>query len=67
MADCIHGLDTGWCSLCLHTAGPIEVVTVEATFPAKFDGDCPACNLPIMVGQTIHKLSNDRYIHKGCE
>lgn len=42
-------------------------VTIEAMFHARFDGQCGGCNLPIHEGQYIYKLSNDRYVHEGCE
>jgi len=69
MAECDHGLDERWCTICKNgptRRGP-EPVTVVATFPARFPGDCPSCDLPITEGQTIHRLSNDRYVHAGCE
>lgn len=67
--ECKHGLDESWCSICLHHADPptAETVTILATFAAKYDGYCSECGLPVMVGQMIHRLSNDRYVHKGCE
>lgn len=53
---------------CIHGLGPVEACTIcngrekrEATeqaeqprtFPAKYDSHCPACDLPIYVGQLI--------------
>jgi len=68
MTECRHGLEEEWCSLCKRPTPPSpENAQVEATFAAKFDGDCPGCDLPIYVGQTIHKLSSGRYVHQGCE
>lgn len=67
MSECIHGLDDAWCSICKHGPTMPESVTIEATFSARFNGDCTSCDLPIYVGQTIHKLSNGRYVHRGCE
>lgn len=63
--ECPHGLDTDWCTICKHGAEK-ETVTVEFTFQAKYEGHCPECNLPIMLGQMIAKMSNERYIHEGC-
>ena len=41
--------------------------TIEATFYARYDGQCPGCNLPIHVGSVVHRLSDERYVHQGCE
>lgn len=66
--DCIHGLDSRWCSLCLHPEERKEKrPTVEATFFARYEGQCRGCNLAITAGQVIHRLSNDTYVHQGCE
>lgn len=68
MSECIHGLDEAWCATCLH--GPArrdQPPTIEATFRARYEGQCSGCDLPINPGQTIHKLSNDRYVHEGCQ
>lgn len=65
--ECPHGLDSRWCSICLHgVSKPPEQPTVEATFAARFDGYCSPCNLPISAGQVISKLSDGRYVHKEC-
>ena len=63
--ECIHGLESG-CTICLGKDRPAPVV-VEATFFARFAGHCSSCDLPIHVSQVIHRLSNDRYVHAGCE
>lgn len=41
--------------------------TVEATFQARYAGHCSGCNLPITPGQVVHRLSDERYVHQGCE
>lgn len=66
MAECRHGLDTLWCLFCKYPVLPPRA-TIEATFSAKFEGDCRGCNLPISKGQIIHRLSDDSYMHQGCE
>lgn len=67
MSECPHGLDQRWCSVCLRGPKPRPVaVTVEATFEARYAGQCPACNLPITVGQTICRLSDESYVHQDC-
>lgn len=69
MADCPHGLDSDWCSVCLHGVSPMGNLkpTIESTFRAQYDGYCPGCNLPICAGEHVHLLSNDSYVHVGCE
>lgn len=65
--ECPHGLDARWCSICLHgITKPEPPPTIEATFRSRYDGHCPTCNLPITVGEVIHRLSNDRYVHEDC-
>ena len=65
--ECKHGLDPRWCSLCLqHGPAKPEPVEVVAVFRARYDGDCPACDLPIRPGEMAAKLSNERTVHKWC-
>jgi hypothetical protein len=69
---CPHGMPTATsCFECMEGTGigppPKEDVTVVATFVAAYDGQCGGCNLPITVGRLIHKLSNDSYVHPGCQ
>jgi hypothetical protein len=66
---------------CIHGLGPIEACTIcngrdkrekaEAAerprvFPAKYDGHCPGCNLPIHAGQMIAWVPDARPTHEGC-
>lgn len=53
------------CPVCLGPA-PKPTVTVERYFDARFDGQCPECDLPIHVGQNVALLSTGRYVHAGC-
>lgn len=65
--ECPHGLDR-WCSICLHgVSKPDPIPTIEATFRARYDGECRGCDLSISVGQVVHKLSNGTYVHEGCQ
>jgi hypothetical protein len=69
---CAHGMPTpASCVECMEDGGlgaPARApLTVEATFKARYDGQCPGCNLPIVVGQVVHRLSNDSYVHQGCQ
>jgi hypothetical protein len=65
--ECPHGLDARWCTICLHGVTRPQPVTVVATFLAMLEGQCPGCDLPIYVGQVLHKMSNGPVVHKGCE
>lgn len=67
MGECIHGLTEGTCAICKH--GPRRPPRREpvATFTARYDGQCPECDLPIHAGiDVVHKMSDDSYIHKDC-
>lgn len=64
--DCPHGLPTLTCSACRNPYKPPPKPTVEAEFTARYDGHCDSCNLPILVGQRIVRMSDDRYLHKEC-
>lgn len=70
---CSHGMPSpASCVDCMDD-GPVAPPTrrtprtIDATFPARYDGECHGCNLPISVGQIIHRLSDERYVHQGCE
>lgn len=67
--DCIHGLLKTTCAICKRgPRKPSMTVAIMATFTARYDGQCPGCNLPIHSGiDVIHKLSNETYVHDGCE
>lgn len=65
--ECKHGMNPAWCSACKEGPRRPRPATVEATFCSRYDGQCPACNLPIIKGQVIHRMSNDTYVHEGCE
>lgn len=66
--ECIHGISGGTCAICKHGPRRRPKRDVMATFTARFDGQCPGCNLPIHAGiDVIHKMSDDTYLHQGCE
>lgn len=68
MADeCIHGMEPDWCATCKHGPERADPVLIEATFRARYEGECRGCNLPFGVGAVVHRLSNGGYVHKGCE
>lgn len=67
--ECPHGMpDPAWCSTCKHGVGPRPRVTVveRPRFRARYDGQCPDCDLPIGVGQWIVQLSTGAFVHEGC-
>lgn len=67
--ECPHGFSTPrFCAVCKHgprSFRPAPPPEIEATFTARFDGRCDDCDQPIVPGQTIHRLSNNAYIHQG--
>lgn len=65
--ECKHGLDPRWCAACKAPLPRHEQVDIEATFAARYEGQCSGCNLPIQVGQVVHRLSTEQYVHRGCE
>ena len=65
--ECKHGLMPESCASCKHGPAQVDRPVVEATFHAKFEGDCPGCNFLIHVGEKVHRLSTGRYVHEGCE
>lgn len=68
MAECIHGLEPAWCSIC--RTSPHEIRDAEpigSGFTAQFDGHCPDCNLPVRPGESIRRWSDDSYRHAHHE
>ena len=66
--ECLHGLDARWCSICIHgVTKPEPAPTIISTFRARFEGQCRRCDLPIALGSVIHRLSNETYVHEGCQ
>lgn len=65
--ECKHGIDASTCSLCLHGVPTGTGPTITVTLMSKYEGQCPACDLPIHVGQVIHGMSDGSYVHAGCE
>lgn len=67
VVECLHGMDERDCATCKHGPEREPAVVVEAIFKAQYRGDCSSCRLPIVIGQILCRLSNDRYVHQGCE
>lgn len=63
-ASCIVCMDEGNIAPGHDGPGP---EAMGRPFPAKFDGDCPGCDLAIHEGQPIRRWSDGRYRHDGCE
>lgn len=59
-----------WCSICRHgaTRKPHRAYLADShAYPARFDGQCPACNLPIHVGAPIVHTTAGVFVHDTCK
>ena len=70
-ATCPHGYPSPLlCLDCIEDQGvgapPRESESMVAVFPARFAGQCPECDLPIVEGERIVKTTRDRYLHSRC-
>lgn len=71
--QCLHGMPTpASCTECMYDGVGVEPEREAPPFPvttlyARFDGHCRGCDFPVYENQLIHKLSNDTYVHVGCE
>lgn len=75
--DCQHGMPTpASCLSCME--GPVvdprdtkpQADRIASTFEARFEGQCPTCDLPVYPGQIVHRLEpSGAYVHafSGCE
>lgn len=72
MTDCPHGMPTPSACIDCMDEGNIppqkpEAEAVDYRFPARYEGtQCPACNLPVAVGELIAKMTTGRYLHDRC-
>jgi hypothetical protein len=66
MAECIHGLEAEWCATCKHGPERQEPERIDFVFDAKFEGQCPECDLPISIGQFCAKTTRSRTVHRKC-
>ena len=62
--ECKHGMEFG-CTICSGKDKP-EPEKAQYGYWAKYDGQCPGCNLPIAKGQRCVKTTRDRNLHEGC-
>jgi len=68
-AECIHGLGpVEACVECNGRAARERADQADAwrTFPARYESQCPACDLPIGVGDLIAWKPDAKPIHEGC-
>lgn len=64
--ECIHGLGpVAACTIC-NGKDRIETVEPFRTFPAKYEGTCGMCHLPIRIGDLIAWREGEHPIHDGC-
>jgi hypothetical protein len=69
LEECIHGLGpVSACTVCngRQEREAKEHAEIPCNFPAKYESQCPACNLPIVVGQIVAWLPERRATHEGC-
>lgn len=69
MDECIHGLGPiEACVICNGRAQREAAIEAErpCVFPAKYDGQCSACDLPIYPGDMIAWRPDERPTHEGC-
>lgn len=59
--DCIHGLPSFACSICLGR----PPTPASRSFPAKFQGWCRGCSEVIMAGDLIVAKGGE-YFHEDC-
>jgi len=72
--ECIHLLPPGQCSYCkpkpeefrMFNEDLSGMIPVLRVFPAKYDGYCPECKLPIYVGQMIAWRPDHAPAHEDC-
>lgn len=64
--ECIHGLEPDWCATCKRGPERVEPERIWSSFDARYDGQCPECNLPISVGQFCVKTTRERVLHRSC-
>lgn len=69
---CTHGMPTpGSCIDCMDegnlTPPPRrEPEHAVMAVTARWDSQCPACDLPIIPGQAIAVTNRDRWLHERC-
>lgn len=67
--ECVHGIypETA-CTICNgRKTKRAEISEDWRTFPAKYEGTCAGCGLPIAIGQFIVWRPDSPTYHDGCE
>jgi len=66
-AECIHGLGpVAACTICNGKDRAARNQPQWRYFPARYAGQCGACDLPITIGQVIAWCEDNPVIHEGC-
>ncbi len=67
--ECPHSmvLTPDTCAMCREQAAgpPPKPYETGRAFLAKYESDCPGCNLPILPRQIIRQWTDDLYRHAG--
>lgn len=67
---CIHEQYRPTCTICNGAdakARAVEQAPIRpAVFKAKYSGQCPACNLPIFVGDVVAWRQGRPAVHRSC-
>jgi hypothetical protein len=67
MEECLHGMeDPAWCSICKHGPEKAQPEKIDYAFDARYDGECPECDLPITIGQHCVRTTQGRTLHRRC-
>lgn len=68
--ECEHGGDPMTCPPCvrvrLKMTPAIDPNKTSYLFAARYDGQCPVCNLPIAVGEWCAMKQSGKTVHYAC-
>lgn len=65
--ECIHLIfPASACTICHPREVPTLPESYEGTMIAKFDGQCPDCNLPIYAEHSVIRKRRGKWLHKRC-
>lgn len=73
MAECLHGMEAAWCSICRNLPDPFAEPTTRRTadttlgtpFAARYPGKCP-CGTDFYPGDTIRADGAGGYLAPCC-
>ena len=68
LTECMHGIyPSTSCTYCYPKAKGTTSRTNTRVICARYDGQCPACNLPITADQSyITQDETGRWVHEHC-